>query len=167
MAFELATGEYLFNPRHGEDFATDEDHVAQIIERIGYPSRKLATRGKYCQKFFNRRGHFKCFSPKDMELACVGSLLVADYKWKAEEARVFAEFIDACLTYDPTLRPSATTLLCHPFFDAELSEDQIEKPIETVVMEAGDNATGDKPAVNVSKQLRKAECYSRFATRSI
>uniref|UniRef100_A0A6I8SU24 non-specific serine/threonine protein kinase n=1 Tax=Xenopus tropicalis TaxID=8364 RepID=A0A6I8SU24_XENTR len=32
MAFELATGDYLFEPHSGENYSRDEDHTAQIID---------------------------------------------------------------------------------------------------------------------------------------
>ncbi|XP_002045434.2 SRSF protein kinase 1 [Drosophila sechellia] len=35
MLFELATGEYLFEPHSGESYTRDEDHLAHIIELLG------------------------------------------------------------------------------------------------------------------------------------
>uniref|UniRef100_H3C8G0 non-specific serine/threonine protein kinase n=1 Tax=Tetraodon nigroviridis TaxID=99883 RepID=H3C8G0_TETNG len=35
MAFELATGDYLFEPHSGEDYTRDEDHIAHIMELLG------------------------------------------------------------------------------------------------------------------------------------
>lgn len=35
MAFELATGDYLFEPHSGEEYTRDEDHIALIIELLG------------------------------------------------------------------------------------------------------------------------------------
>ncbi|TMS01282.1 SRSF protein kinase 3 [Larimichthys crocea] len=35
VAFELATGDYLFEPHSGEDYTRDEDHIAHIIELLG------------------------------------------------------------------------------------------------------------------------------------
>ena len=148
IAFELATGDYLFNPRHGEDYATDEDHIAQMVERLGNPSRKLATRGKYCHKFFNRRGQFKCFDPADLYSQNIATLLMEEYKWKKEEAKIFAQFTESCLIYDPSLRPSAATLLSHPFFSAELREDYID--LEALAKEkdkkkvSNENEAGDR-----------------------
>ena len=35
MAFELATGDYLFEPHSGENYSRDDDHLAHIIELLG------------------------------------------------------------------------------------------------------------------------------------
>ncbi|TKC38283.1 hypothetical protein EI555_011777, partial [Monodon monoceros] len=57
MAFELATGDYLFEPHSGEDYSRDEDHIAHIIELLGSIPRHFALSGKYSREFFNRRDH--------------------------------------------------------------------------------------------------------------
>ncbi|KAJ8778624.1 hypothetical protein J1605_013301 [Eschrichtius robustus] len=56
-AFELATGDYLFEPHSGEDYSRDEDHIAHIIELLGSIPRHFALSGKYSREFFNRRDH--------------------------------------------------------------------------------------------------------------
>jgi len=56
MAFEMATGDYLFEPHSGEDYSRDEDHLAHIIELIGNIPRHIAFSGKYSREFFNKRG---------------------------------------------------------------------------------------------------------------
>jgi serine/threonine protein kinase len=56
MAFELATGDYLFEPHTGDDYSRDEDHLAHIIELLGPIPRHIATVGKYAKEFFNRKG---------------------------------------------------------------------------------------------------------------
>ena len=58
MAFEMATGDYLFEPHSGEDYSRDEDHLAHIIELIGNIPRHIAFSGKYSREFFNKRGKF-------------------------------------------------------------------------------------------------------------
>ena len=35
MIFELATGDYLFDPRKGKTFKKNDDHLALITELIG------------------------------------------------------------------------------------------------------------------------------------
>ena len=56
MAFELATGDYLFEPHSGEDYSRDEDHLAHIIELVGPIPRHIAFSGKYSREFVNKRG---------------------------------------------------------------------------------------------------------------
>jgi hypothetical protein len=56
QAFELATGDYLFEPHSGEDYSRDEDHLAHIIELLGPIPRNVALNGKYSREFFNKRG---------------------------------------------------------------------------------------------------------------
>ncbi|KAI2661694.1 SRSF protein kinase 1 [Labeo rohita] len=56
MAFELATGDYLFEPHSGEDYSRDEDHLALIIELLGYIPRHYALSGKFSQEYFSRKG---------------------------------------------------------------------------------------------------------------
>jgi len=56
QAFELATGDYLFEPHSGEDYSRDEDHLAHIMELLGPIPRSIATSGRYSREFFNKRG---------------------------------------------------------------------------------------------------------------
>ena len=46
MAFELATGDYLFEPHSGENYTRDEDHIAHIIELLGPIPYDIALSGK-------------------------------------------------------------------------------------------------------------------------
>ena len=55
QAFELATGDYLFEPHTGEDYSRDEDHLAHIIELVGPIPKSIALSGKYSKEFFSRR----------------------------------------------------------------------------------------------------------------
>lgn len=55
-AFELATGDYLFEPHSGEDYSRDEDHLAHIIELLGDIPKHIAASGKYSRVFFNKKG---------------------------------------------------------------------------------------------------------------
>ena len=47
MAFELATGDFLFEPHSGESWSRDEDHIALIIELIGSLPKKVIMNGTY------------------------------------------------------------------------------------------------------------------------
>ena len=56
MAFELATGDYLFEPHTGDNYSRDEDHIAHIIELTGDIPRHIMFSGKYSRDFFTKKG---------------------------------------------------------------------------------------------------------------
>lgn len=56
QSFELATGDYLFEPHSGEDYSRDEDHLAHVIELLGPINRHIALSGKYSREFFTKQG---------------------------------------------------------------------------------------------------------------
>lgn len=56
MAFELATGDYLFDPHSGDNYSRDEDHLAHIIELLGSIPASLIMRGKHGLKYFTSYG---------------------------------------------------------------------------------------------------------------
>ena len=56
MAFELATGDYLFEPHSGDDYSRDEDHLAHIIELCGVIPHNIAMSGKYSKHLFRKNG---------------------------------------------------------------------------------------------------------------
>ena len=55
MVFELLTGDLLFDPRSGDQFDRDEDHLAQCIELLGSIPKKVALSGRYSKDFFNKK----------------------------------------------------------------------------------------------------------------
>ncbi|KAF7727921.1 serine/threonine protein kinase, CMGC group [Apophysomyces ossiformis] len=59
LVFELLTGDYLFDPRPGQKFNKDDDHLAQIIELMRVVPRSLTTGGEYSSDFFNRKGELR------------------------------------------------------------------------------------------------------------
>ena len=73
MAFELATGDYLFEPHSGENYTRDEDHIAHVIELLGPIPHELAMTGKYSAEFFSKRGqlrHINQLRPWEMYEVC-------------------------------------------------------------------------------------------------
>ena len=56
QTFELATGDYLFEPHSGENYSRNEDHLAHIIELLGPIPRHIALRGRYSRNYFTNRG---------------------------------------------------------------------------------------------------------------
>ena len=64
MAFELATGDFLFEPHPGASYSKDEDHLAHIIELLGDIPTKyvdIVTMGVYLYNILPRNSYI---SPK-------------------------------------------------------------------------------------------------------
>ncbi|XP_055025195.2 SRSF protein kinase 1a isoform X1 [Misgurnus anguillicaudatus] len=113
MAFELATGDYLFEPHSGEDYSRDEDHIALIIELLGAVPRKLVLTGKYSKEFFTKKGDLKHITKlKPWGLLAV---LMDKYEWPQEEAETFADFLLPMLELLPEKRATAAECLRHPW----------------------------------------------------
>ncbi|XP_075036506.1 SRSF protein kinase 1-like [Mixophyes fleayi] len=116
MAFELATGDYLFEPHSGEDYARDEDHIALIIELLGQIPRKLIAAGKHSMDFFTKKGDLKHISKlKPWGLA---EVLKEKYEWSEEDASGFADFLLPMLELVPEKRATAAQCLCHPWLQS-------------------------------------------------
>jgi len=127
MAFELATGDYLFEPHSGEDYSRDEDHLAHIIELLGPIPRHIALGGKYSREFFNKKGYHRKGEETDPDF--IGELrhitklrpwglydvLTEKYEWNREEAIVFTSFLTPMLEFNPDQRATAEECLQHPF----------------------------------------------------
>ncbi|XP_044068251.1 SRSF protein kinase 1a isoform X2 [Siniperca chuatsi] len=144
MAFELATGDYLFEPHSGEDYSRDEDHLALMIELLGKIPRHYALSGKYSQEYFTKRDHIaliiellgsvprklimtgkysKDFFTKKGDLKHITKLkpwgllevLIDKYEWPREEAECFADFLLPMLELIPEKRATAAECLRHPW----------------------------------------------------
>ncbi|XP_071961718.1 SRSF protein kinase 1-like isoform X2 [Antedon mediterranea] len=109
MAFELATGDYLFEPHSGENYSRDEDHIAHILELVGVIPKHIAFSGKYSREFFNKKGelrNIKKLKPWDMY-----SVLREKYEWDEKESEDFVSFLLPMLEFDPTKRATAAECL--------------------------------------------------------
>uniref|UniRef100_A0A672PUT3 non-specific serine/threonine protein kinase n=1 Tax=Sinocyclocheilus grahami TaxID=75366 RepID=A0A672PUT3_SINGR len=144
MAFELATGDYLFEPHSGEDYSRDEDHLALIIELLGNIPHHYALSGKFSQEYFSRKDHIalviellgaiprkliltgkysKEFFSKKGDLKHITKLkpwglldvLMDKYEWPREEAEIFTDFLLPMLELLPEKRVTAADCLRHPW----------------------------------------------------
>ncbi|XP_058487713.1 SRSF protein kinase 1b isoform X2 [Solea solea] len=116
MAFELATGDYLFEPHSGEDYSRDEDHIALIIELLGKVPRKLILAGKYSKEFFTKKGdlrHITKLKPWGLM-----DVLVEKYEWAKDEAQCFSSFLLPMLDLVPERRATAAHCLSHPWLQS-------------------------------------------------
>ncbi|XP_075685714.1 SRSF protein kinase 1-like [Rhinoderma darwinii] len=116
MTFELATGDYLFEPHSGEDYPRDEDHIALIIELLGQIPRKLIAAGKHSKEFFTKKGDLKHISKlKPWGLADV---LKEKYEWPEVEASGFTDFLLPMLELVSEKRATAAQCLRHPWLQS-------------------------------------------------
>ena len=131
MLFELATGDFLFEPRKGETFSKNDDHLAQIIEAVGKMPKNFALSGLNSYKYFDKNG--KMIRIKKLIYYPIKDILVKKYNFKEKEAKAFSDFLMPMLEYYPDKRASARELLKHPWlnmpadFDYKISEIEIEK----------------------------------------
>merc|ERR1712233_32145 len=113
MAFELATGDYLFEPHSGEDYSRDEDHLAHIIELCGKLPRHVALSGKFSKDLFKKNGSMKnILKLKPWSLI---EVLTTKYDWEMRDAKEFADFLLPMLEYQPTSRATAGQCLLSPY----------------------------------------------------
>lgn len=118
MAFELATGDYLFEPHSGDYYSRDEDHIAHIIELLGPIPKHLALNGKFSKDFFNRKGelqHISHLRPWNLY-----SVLTQKYSWCEENAKNFSDFLTPMLNFDTKKRATALDCLNHYWIQTPL-----------------------------------------------
>ena len=110
MLFELATGDFLFEPRKGDTFSKNDDHLAQIIEAVGKMPKNFALSGLDSFKYFDKRGKLRRI--KNLIYFPIKDILVKKYNFKEKEAKAFSDFLMPMLP---------------PDFDYKISEIEIEK----------------------------------------
>lgn len=113
MAFELATGDYLFEPHSGDDYSRDEDHLAHIIELLGEIPPAIALSGKYSRQFFNKKCELRHIS--GLKPWGLYEVLTEKYGWTSKDAQEFSDFLRPMLAYDPAKRATAAECLNHPW----------------------------------------------------
>nr|XP_057930947.1 SRSF protein kinase 2 isoform X9 [Doryrhamphus excisus] len=116
MAFELATGDYLFEPHSGEDYSRDEDHIALIMELLGKVPRKVFAAGKFSREFFSKKGELRHITK--LKPWSLFDVLVEKYGWAHEDAGHFTHFLLPMLEMVPEKRASAGECLNHPWLNS-------------------------------------------------
>jgi len=113
MAFELATGDYLFEPHSGEDYTRDEDHLAHIIELAGYIPRHIALSGKYSKEYFRKTGELRHITK--LKPWPLYDVLTEKYEWDPKIAKEFSDWLIPMLAFEPSERASAMDCINHAF----------------------------------------------------
>lgn len=130
MVFELLTGDFVFEPKSGERYGKDDDHLAQMIELLGPMPKNMALSGKNSKKFFDSTGHLKRI--RGLNYWPLERVLVEKYRFTKEEAEPLADFLKETFIWDPEKRTSAQKLLDHPWlkmtknYNYKMSDDDYE-----------------------------------------
>jgi serine/threonine-protein kinase SRPK3 len=109
MTFELLTGDLLFDPRAGEDYDRDEDHLAMFQELLGKMPKGLAVNGKYSKQFFDKKGNLKHI--KSLKFWPIREVLGEKYHFSKEDAQAVEDFMKPLLDFDPKSRSTALDAL--------------------------------------------------------
>ncbi|XP_034490513.1 serine/threonine-protein kinase spk-1-like [Drosophila innubila] len=114
LIWEMATGEYLFEPSKWRGSASpDEVHIASIIETCGPIDPKVIDRGRYSDEIFDENQQLH--NIKKLTSRSMRKVLVEKFKWAKKEAKDFANFLKPMLVTNPDNRVSAFTALLHPW----------------------------------------------------
>ena len=105
MTFELLTGDLLFDPRASEEYDRDEDHLAMFQELLGKIPKKLALKGKYSKKFFDKKGNLR--NIKQLKFWPIEEVLHEKYHFSREDAEDISNFMLPLLEFDPKERATA------------------------------------------------------------
>lgn len=121
MAFELATGDYLFEPHSGENYCRDDDHLAHIIELLGPIPPTIALSGTVSHLAFTRRGELRNIT--GLKPWGLVNVLTEKYEWDYHSAKEFADFLKPMLEYDPNKRATAELCLKHSWLNLPVNGD--------------------------------------------
>ena len=122
ILFELLTGDLLFDPKAGENYDRDEDHLAMFQELIGKMPKKLAISGKYSKNYFNRKGELKNITK--LNYWPLHEVLHEKYSFGAAEADEISSFIMPMLEFKKEKRAKARVMLNHPWLKNVKSQNE-------------------------------------------
>jgi len=135
MAFELATGDFLFEPHSGESWSRDEDHIALITELIGTLPKRVIMNGTYSKDIFKRDGTLRRISK--LKPWPLKDVLMEKYEWDEVDAQSFASFLLPMLRADPAKRATAAQCLTDPWLTLQPATTPLH------VNESGDGDEGE------------------------
>ena len=105
IAFELFTGNIMFDPDKDEKYSRDFHHLYLIEELIGRIPKDLIKKSPRRKEFFDKNYKLRCESITHIDL---------DEEIKENNSDI-NDFIKKCLEINPKKRPSIKNLLNHKF----------------------------------------------------
>jgi len=145
IVFELATGDLLFKPKNGTNHSKSDDHLALILELLGFKTfpKRMIQFAKQSKEFFNSKGELRCI--KHLKHWLLKDILIDKYKFSEKDATELDSFLKPMICIDPDTRCSAAEALQHEWLagieinipipldspttsETESEEDIIESP---------------------------------------
>jgi len=156
IIFELATGEYLFNPINGESFSKNDDHLSKFMQILGKMPKNFCLSGAFSHKYFDKNGNLK--RKKELNSKSIKDILIKKYFFKEDEAKALNDFLLPMLEYYPSKRATAKQMLGHPWLNLPpnfdyFSNGEIEKNTKNNLMNIiTDEDDDDNENDNINKQ---------------
>ncbi|XP_044765761.1 SRSF protein kinase 3-like isoform X2 [Coccinella septempunctata] len=110
VAFELATGEYLFNPKRYQRCSATADHLTLIWEVLDGIPPYITSKGRNAIRYFDN-GRLRHVEDHYLKIWKIEDVLVDKYDWKRIDAIPFASFVESMIEPDPQLRITAAAAL--------------------------------------------------------
>lgn len=155
IIFELATGDFLFDPHSGDDYDRDEDHLALMMELLGRIPKKIALGGRYSKDFFNRHGDLRHI--RRLRYWPLDRVLVEKYDFSQHDAKELSDFLLPLLDFVPEKRPTASQCLLHPWLNvgphpAEAALSSNPNQAVSEIQDARDSVVGTKDAMEKAEE---------------
>jgi hypothetical protein len=140
QAFELLTGEFLFDPHgQGEVFNKDDDHLAQIIELLGDFPLEVKMGGKHSRELFDHTGMSRISVHWPIVHFVAGSLryirtlkpwplkrvMIEKYLYSEADSVALCKFLLQMLAVDRRKRAHARDMIDHAWLIPTLADDVV------------------------------------------
>ncbi|KAH8244057.1 hypothetical protein KR026_007473, partial [Drosophila bipectinata] len=123
LFWELATGDYLFDPQVDRGKASqDEAHIAKIIETCGPIPQELIDHGDLSMEIFKSNGDLRTIN--NLKSRNLVDVLMNQYGWKRKDAVEFVAFLEPMLHTDPHRRVCALDAMFHSWLVRDDDECQ-------------------------------------------
>ncbi|EPY41535.1 serine/threonine-protein kinase SRPK3 [Angomonas deanei] len=158
MIFELITGDFLFDPKKGDNYSRDEDHLALMTELLGeLPEVMRLGEGKFRRQFYNSSGSLR--NIKDLRYWPLEDVLHTKHKFTPKKAKEIADFLLPMLEYLPENRATPSEILrdFESFF--EIQEDDYE-PLCFVEQEREELVTDEETDEESDDEESFSDCDS-------
>ncbi|CCW68201.1 unnamed protein product [Phytomonas sp. Hart1] len=165
MIFELITGEFLFDPKKGDAYSRDEDHLALMSELLGdLPEGMRLGNGEYRGNYYTSRGELR--NIKELRYWDLEGVLHKRHRFTRKKAKEIANFLLPMLIYTPESRATASQMLRDHEGFFEIQEDDYEPFCFNSVEVAKSCSEGD-PQSSTSAEASEATSESSSFTDEI